>query len=51
MDKQGTNVYDVIKAAEELGFQAKGVKGDKEDFFSEFPLLCISHVVVDGGVL
>lgn len=50
-DKQGTNAYGVIKAAEELGFQAKGVKGDKEAFFSEFPLPCIAHVVVDGGLL
>ncbi len=50
-DKQGTNVYGVIKAAEQLGFTAKGVKGDKNAFFSEFPLPCIAHVVVDGGLL
>ena len=36
-DKQGTNAYGVIKAAEQLGFSAKVVKGDKEAFFSEFP--------------
>lgn len=50
-DKQGTNAYGVIKAAEELGFSAKGVKGNKEAFFSEFPLPCIAHVIVDGGLL
>ena len=50
-DKQGTNAYGVIKAAEQLGFSAKGVKGDKEAFFSEFPLPCIAHVVVDGNLL
>lgn len=50
-DKQGTNVYGVIKAAEQLGFSAKGVKGDKEAFFSEFPLPCIAHVIVNGGLL
>ncbi len=50
-DKQGTNAYGVIKAAEELGFSAKGVKGNKEAFFSEFPLPCIAHVVVDGSLL
>lgn len=50
-DKQGTNAYGVIKAAEQLGFRAKGVKGDKEAFFTEFPLPCIAHVVVDGGLL
>lgn len=50
-DKQGTNVYGVIKAAEQLGFSAKGVKGDKEAFFSDFPLPCIAHVIVNGGLL
>jgi ATP-binding cassette subfamily B protein len=50
-DKQGTNAYGVIKAAEQLGFSAKGVKGNKDAFFSEFPLPCIAHVVVDGALL
>ena len=50
-DKQGTNAYGVIKAAEQLGFSAKGVKGDEEAFFSEFPLPCIAHVVVEGSLL
>lgn len=50
-DKQGTNAYGVIKAAEALGFSAKGVKGNQEAFFSEFPLPCIAHVVVDGSLL
>lgn len=50
-DKQGTNAYGVIKAAEQLGFSAKGVKGNKDAFFSEFPLPCIAHVVVDGSLL
>lgn len=34
-----------------MGFSAKGVKGDKEAFFSEFPLPCIAHVIVDGNLL
>jgi len=61
-DKQGTNAYGMIKAAEKLGFSAKGVKvqvkdGDdegasvREAFFSPFPLPCIAHVVVDGSLL
>lgn len=50
-DKQGTNVYGVCKAAEQLGFTAKGVKGNKEAFFSDFPLPAIAHVVVDGTLL
>ncbi len=50
-DKQGTNAYGLIKAAESLGFTAKGVKGNQEAFFSEFPLPCIAHIVVDGTLL
>mgnify|MGYP004448762621 CR=1 FL=1 len=50
-DKQGTNVYGVIKAAEQLGFSAKGVKGDRNAFYSDFPLPCIAHVIVDGNLL
>lgn len=50
-DKQGTNAYGVVKAAEQLGFTAKGVKGNKEAFFSEFPLPAIAHVVIDGKLL
>ena len=36
-NKQGTNVFGIIKAAEQLGFSAKGVKGGKEAFFRNFP--------------
>lgn len=50
-DKQGTNAYGVVKAAEQLGFTAKGVRGNKEAFFSEFPLPAIAHVVIDGKLL
>lgn len=50
-DKQGTNVYGMCKAAEQLGFTAKGVKGDQEAFFSEIPLPAIAHVIVDGTLL
>ncbi|MGB3366175.1 MAG: peptidase domain-containing ABC transporter, partial [Acidaminobacteraceae bacterium] len=50
-DKQGTNIYGIAKAASELGFSAKGVRGDEETFFSEFPLPAIAHVVMDGKLL
>lgn len=50
-DKQGTNAYGMVKAAEQLGFIAKAVKGNQEAFFSEFPLPAIAHVVVDGTLL
>jgi len=50
-DTQGTNAYGLVKAAEALSFSAKAVKGDKEAFFTDFPLPCIAHVVVDGSLL
>jgi ATP-binding cassette, subfamily C, bacteriocin exporter len=50
-DKQGTSAYGLIKAAEKLGFTAKGVKGNNEAFFTKFPLPCVAHVVVDGSLL
>lgn len=50
-DKMGTNAYGVIKAAEELGFTAKGVRGNQEAFFSQFPLPAIAHVVKDKSLL
>lgn len=42
-DRQGTNVYGVIKAAETLGFSAKGVKGNKikKLFFQTFHYLVL----------
>lgn len=49
-DKMGTNAYGMIKAAEKLGFTAKGVKGNMENFFSEFPLPAIAHVIIDGSL-
>jgi len=50
-DTRGTNAYGIVKAAEELGFSAKAVKGDKDAFFTPFPLPCIAHVVVGGSLL
>ena len=50
-DKQGTNAYGMVQAAEQLGFTAKAVKGDQNAFFSDFPLPAIAHVVVDGTLL
>lgn len=50
-DKQGTNVLGLIKAAERIGFNARGVKGDKSAFFSKFYLPCIAHVISEGKLL
>lgn len=50
-DKMGTNAYGMVKAAEQLGFTAKAVKGNQDAFFSEFPLPAVAHVVREGGLL
>ncbi|MDR1914927.1 MAG: peptide cleavage/export ABC transporter, partial [Clostridiales bacterium] len=50
-DRDGTNVTGIIKAATELGFSAKGVKGDRKAFFSKFPLPVIAHVLVRKSLL
>ncbi|MEQ8523736.1 peptidase domain-containing ABC transporter [Gracilimonas sp.] len=44
-DKKGTNVLGMIEAAEKLGFEAKGVKGEM-DSLTQIPLPAIAHVVV-----
>lgn len=44
-DKKGTNVLGLIKAAEKLGFEAKGVRGDFESLF-KIPKPAIAHVIV-----
>ncbi|MCY6355558.1 peptidase domain-containing ABC transporter [Clostridium sp. ZS2-4] len=51
-DKQGTNAYGIVNAANKLGFSAKAVKVVKqEDIFVKFPLPAIAHVIVDGMLL
>lgn len=45
-DKKGTNVLGMIEAAEKLGFEAKGVKGEMESL-TQIPLPAIAHVVVN----
>lgn len=44
-DKKGTNVYGLIKAAEKLGFEAKGVRGDFDSLY-KIPKPAIAHVIV-----
>lgn len=45
-DTKGTNVLGMVKAAEHLGFSAKGVKGN-QDSLSKIPLPTIAHVIVE----
>ncbi len=44
-DKKGTNVLGLIEAAEKLGFEAKGVRGDFDSLFL-IPKPTIAHVIV-----
>ncbi|MDR2043181.1 MAG: peptidase domain-containing ABC transporter [Clostridium sp.] len=48
-DRQGTNAYGMVKAAGELGFTAKAVKGGRNSVFSGFPLPAVAHVLADGS--
>ena len=48
-DKWGTNVLGLIEAAERLGFQAKGAKGQL-DSLQKIPLPAIVHVVLKNGL-
>ncbi|MBU3185285.1 peptidase domain-containing ABC transporter [Clostridium estertheticum] len=51
-DKKGTSALGIIKASEQLGFSAKGVKSSKpEDIFSGIPLPAIAHVIIDKTLL
>ncbi|EHK2440410.1 peptidase domain-containing ABC transporter [Clostridium perfringens] len=51
-DSNGTSVYGIVKAAELLGFNAKGVKATKpEDIFAEIPLPAIASIVVNNSIL
>ncbi|GAB1417043.1 hypothetical protein MASR2M117_24490 [Paludibacter sp.] len=45
-DTKGTNAYGMIKAAEKLGFSAKGIKGTKESL-NKIPLPSIAHVIIE----
>ena len=51
-DKNGTSASGIIKASEQLGFSAKGVKVDKPEniFIDEIPLPAIAHVVIDKTI-
>ncbi|CAM1359666.1 peptidase domain-containing ABC transporter [Tenacibaculum xiamenense] len=44
-DKKGTNVLGLIEAAQKLGFQAKGVRGELDSLF-KIPKPAIAHVIV-----
>lgn len=49
-DKKGTNILGMVKAAEKLGFTAKGVKAQPEAL-TMIPLPAVAHVVVNNALL
>jgi len=48
-DQKGTNVLGLVEAAEKLGFQVKGAKGQL-DSLSKVPLPAIVHVILKNGL-
>ncbi|MFZ4455193.1 MAG: peptidase domain-containing ABC transporter [Bacteroidales bacterium] len=48
-DKKGTNLFGLYQAAEKLGFQCKGVRGDV-DSLPSIPTPTIAHVVINGAL-
>lgn len=44
-DKKGTNVLGVVEAAEKLGLEAKGVRGEFDSLF-KIPMPTVAHVIV-----
>jgi len=44
-DKKGTNVLGLLEAAEKLGFEAKGVRGELKSLF-KIPKPAIAHIIV-----
>ncbi len=44
-DKKGTNVLGLLEAAEKLGFEAKGVRGELDSLF-KIPKPTIAHIIV-----
>ena len=48
-DTRGTNALGMVQAAEQLGFECKGVKGNI-DSLSKIPLPAIAHVVLKNGL-
>lgn len=49
-DMFGTNAFGLVKAAEELGFTAKAIKGTRENLLVEFPKPAIANVITEDNV-
>jgi ATP-binding cassette subfamily B protein len=49
-DRKGTNVLGMIEAAEQMGFEAKGVRADF-DALDKIPLPAVAHVILKNKLL
>ena len=49
-DKKGTNVLGLIEAANKMGFDAKGVRGEFDSLF-KIPKPAIAHVIIKEVLL
>ncbi|QWB99711.1 peptidase domain-containing ABC transporter [Mycoplasmatota bacterium] len=49
-DSYGTSVFGLVKAAEQLGFTAKAIKGTRENLLTQFPLPAIANVLTEDNI-
>ncbi len=47
--RRGTNLEEMVTAIETLGFEAEAVRGERDCFFSDYPLPCIALVEFQNG--
>ncbi|MCG8572751.1 MAG: peptidase domain-containing ABC transporter [Spirochaetes bacterium] len=47
-DTKGTSAFGLVKAAEKLGFVAKGVKAEQKNFTDKLPLPAVAHVIKEN---
>ncbi|MCY8454116.1 peptide cleavage/export ABC transporter [Bacillus spizizenii] len=50
-NQEGTSALGIVRAAEKLGFSAKGVRGDHTVLDQPFGLPAIAHVILDGNLM
>ncbi|MBN2729552.1 MAG: peptidase domain-containing ABC transporter [Bacteroidales bacterium] len=52
-DRKGTNLEGMVKAAKEIGLEARALKGTMEAFTNDLPVPFIAHVAIPGeyGIL
>ncbi|MBV1708991.1 MAG: hypothetical protein KMY54_03950 [Erysipelothrix sp.] len=49
-DSYGTSIFGIVRAAEQLGFSAKAIKGTRENLLTPFPVPAIANILTDDNV-